>query len=209
MCQIVVLDAHSPPFRATVDDTAVNQQDQCCVLCRGAATLHDWRTEMNKPSLFASLAICVLLVRAAVAAPEVVVPEGSRVLPVLVSVNAAGRVVSIDPAIQLRSGHRRALEKAIHTMITGPAMKNGRAVYSQFILQLALSADGSGKGGITYTYISSRPAPSGPLRWVHETGAGANRFALVPVREPERAPVRMGLPQIVPPRPPPRPPSSK
>ena len=93
-------------------------------------------------------AICFMGIQLAMAGETSPPTEQSHVLPVLVAVNADGKVVRIDPAIHLRDRQMKELEKAVHTMITRPAMKDGHGIYSQFILQLAVSR--------------TRPAPAGP-----------------------------------------------
>ncbi|MGA7298146.1 MAG: hypothetical protein WBW92_11635, partial [Rhodanobacteraceae bacterium] len=108
----------------------------------------------------------------------------SHVLPVLVAVNAEGKIVRIEPAITLKSKQSKALKQAVHAMITKPAMKDGHPIFSQFILQLAVTADKTGNGGTTFSYIASRPAPSGPVHWARTRGNGKSQFALVPTVDP-------------------------
>ncbi|MGA7297825.1 MAG: hypothetical protein WBW92_09990 [Rhodanobacteraceae bacterium] len=125
-------------------------------------------------------AICFMGIQLAMAGETSPPTEQSHVLPVLVAVNADGKVVRIDPAIHLRDRQMKELEKAVHTMITRPAMKDGHGIYSQFVLQLAVSQDKTGAGGTTFSYVSSQPAPPGPVHWVRRRGGSKNgEFALV------------------------------
>lgn len=157
--------------------------------------------------LFASafVALSFLGASVATAATDDTNIEQSHVLPVLVAVNADGKVVKVDPAIRLRAKQMKALKQAVNTMITKPAMKDGHGVYSQFILQLALSPDTSGNGGTVFTYVSARPAPPGPVHWAVERDHGRNKFALA---QPQsfQTQLNQGLPSLV--RPSPAPPSN-
>jgi hypothetical protein len=105
-------------------------------------------------------------------------PAPSRAIPVVVHVNDQGRVTSATPAYRVRPAVLRAIRQTLDTIITGPAMKDGKAVSSQFVITLALvpAAKGDGSHGASLKYISSKPLPSGDWLWVHTPD---HRLALV------------------------------
>lgn len=101
-----------------------------------------------------------------------------HVLPVLVQVDTGGKVTSISPAIELSPTVDRLLRSSLDEMITKPAMRHGKPVTSQFVINLALKASPHDGGGYdaSFAYVSVKPVPSGSWYWQHEDG---HRLALV------------------------------
>jgi ribosomal protein L24E len=102
----------------------------------------------------------------------------NHALPVLVHVNAKGKVTQVQPAIRLRANVERELRKVLDQMITKPAMVKDRPVASQFVINLALNATPreDGKYNIHFSYVSAMPVPGGGWYWLHVDG---RRLALV------------------------------
>ncbi|WP_426687602.1 hypothetical protein [Rhodanobacter ginsengiterrae] len=101
-----------------------------------------------------------------------------KVLPVLVQVNAHGKVTDASPALELSPQLRRLLHRNLDEMISAPATdKHGRAISSQFIVNLALQAAPRTNGNYDahFTFISTAPVPAGSWYWVHIDG---HRLAL-------------------------------
>ncbi|GEM_PF-2631487 len=98
-------------------------------------------------------------------------------LPVLVRVNAAGKVTSVLPAVQLAPRTDRLLRSNLEQMITRPAVEKGKPVSSQFVIQLALITERKGDGiyKAHFQYVSAMPVPAGSWYWVHING---HRLAL-------------------------------
>ena len=101
----------------------------------------------------------------------------NHALPVLVRVDKQGRVTDMQPARRLRPNMRRLLRKTLDQMIVSPAMRHGRAVRSQFVMQLAVEASkqADGKYKVHFEYVSSMPVPLLPLHWIRTEG---DRLAL-------------------------------
>ena len=101
----------------------------------------------------------------------------NHALPVLVRVDSAGKVTSVLPSVQLSPRTDRLLRSNLKQMITQPAKYKGKAVSSQFVIQLALVTEP--RGDHTYSahfeYVSAMPVPSGLWYWVHVNG---HRLAL-------------------------------
>jgi hypothetical protein len=93
-------------------------------------------------------------------------------LPVLVSVDAAGKVTSASPAMELPPAIQRLLMTNLDEMVSGPAQWKGKPVSSQCIINVALQAyprpDGNFDAG--FAYLSSRPVPIGRWHWVNLDG---------------------------------------
>lgn len=107
-----------------------------------------------------------------------------RVEPVLVQVDALGKVVSASPAYALSPQFTHLLRANIAEMIHGPAIdKHGKPIPSQFVLNLAVEATPteSGNYATSFRYVSTQPVPSGNWFWSHEDG---HRLALVNQDEP-------------------------
>lgn len=101
----------------------------------------------------------------------------NHALPVLVRVDKQGRVTDMQPARRLRPNMRRLLRKTLDQMIVNPATRHGRAVSSQFVMQLAIDASKQpdGKYKVHFAYVSSMPVPLLPLHWIRTEG---DRLAL-------------------------------
>ena len=101
----------------------------------------------------------------------------SQILPVLVQVNANGKVTRVSPSIRLRAQYERLLRKNIQEVVSGPAMERQKAVSSQFVMNVMLKAAplNDGTYDAQFAYVSSQPIPSGPMHWVSLDG---HRLAL-------------------------------
>lgn len=96
-----------------------------------------------------------------------------RVLPVLVNVDSKGRIVNVASAYQLSPRFNRLLTKNVSEMISKPAVdKQGHAVSSQFVLNLAMQATPREDGNYDteFRYVSAQPVPSGRWGWAHTDG---------------------------------------
>ncbi|MBQ4853081.1 hypothetical protein IMW82_00090 [Rhodanobacter sp. B2A1Ga4] len=100
-----------------------------------------------------------------------------KVLPVLVQVNAQGKVTNASPATELSPRLNRLLRQNLDELISKPATEHGRPVASQFIANLALRATPRQEGDydVQFAYVSSSPVPPGSWYWVHIDG---HRLAL-------------------------------
>ncbi|GAB3783753.1 hypothetical protein [Dyella agri] len=101
-----------------------------------------------------------------------------RYEPVLLRVNAQGKVTDVSPAYSLSPKMTRLLNANLGEMIHAPATdKHGKPVSSQFVMNVALLAEPNGTGDYAahFTYVSTRPVPPGNWYWVHLTG---DRLAL-------------------------------
>lgn len=96
-----------------------------------------------------------------------------KVLPVLVQVDAKGKVTGASPATQLPPRLNRLLRANLDEMIGSPAIdKKGRPTSSQFVMNLALqtSPRPDGDFDVTFAYVSTAPVPPGSWYWVHTDG---------------------------------------
>ncbi|MEO7072024.1 MAG: hypothetical protein ABI300_03215 [Rhodanobacter sp.] len=100
-----------------------------------------------------------------------------RVMPVLVQVNAQGRVTNLSPSMELTPQLARLLRSNVDELISGPAVAHGKPIASQFVLNMALQATPRDQGDYAaqFIYVSSSPVPSGSWYWVHIDG---HRLAL-------------------------------
>lgn len=100
-----------------------------------------------------------------------------KVLPVLVQVNAHGKVTDASPTMELTPQLRRLLLQNLDEMIVGPASAHGRPVSSQFVANMVLRTTPRSEGGYNaqFVFVSSSPVPSGSWYWVHVDG---HRLAL-------------------------------
>lgn len=96
----------------------------------------------------------------------------NHALPVLVRVDASGRVTNMRPSVRLTPRVERLLRTNLQEMIAKPAMLQGRAISSQFVMQLALVREkrDDGKYTVRFEYVSSLPIPGGSWYWVHIDG---------------------------------------
>lgn len=101
----------------------------------------------------------------------------SKILPVLVYVNAHGKVTDASPAIRLPPALNRMLLANLSERITGPAIVHGKPVASQFVMNLALvtTPRPGGDFDANFAYVSTSPVPPGSWYWVHSDG---HRLAL-------------------------------
>lgn len=109
----------------------------------------------------------------------------SKILPVLVHVNAQGKVTDASPAIRLPPALNRMLLANLSERITGPAIVHGKPVPSQFVMNLALvtTPRPGGDFDANFAYVSTSPVPPGSWYWVHIDGhrlALANRHGFRP-----------------------------
>ena len=101
-----------------------------------------------------------------------------RVEPVLMRVNAQGKVTEASPAYSLPPKMTRLLNANLGEMIHAPATdKHGKPISSQFVMNVALQAEPNGAGAYEahFAYVSTNPVPPGNWYWVHLTG---DRLAL-------------------------------
>jgi hypothetical protein len=100
-----------------------------------------------------------------------------RIMPVLVHVNAHGRVTDASPSIELTPTVQRLMLRNLDELITKPATRHGHAVSSQFVINLALKVEPRENGDYLarFAYVSSTPVPSGSWYWVKIDG---HRLAL-------------------------------
>ena len=113
----------------------------------------------------------------------------SRVLPVLVHVNAHGKVTEVLPAYNVHAKLQRLMRESLDQMIVKPAMYHGRAVATQFVVYLGLDVAPRAQGGYDakFAYKGSSPVPSGNWYWVHDKYNG-DRLALANYDEYNREP---------------------
>ncbi|NUR23693.1 hypothetical protein [Frateuria sp.] len=100
-----------------------------------------------------------------------------KVLPVLVQVDRHGKVTDVSPSVELAPRYDRLLRQTLDQMITRPANDHGRAVASQFVINLGLQASPRSDGNYDarFVYVSTSPVPPGQWYWVHIDG---HRLAL-------------------------------
>ncbi len=101
-----------------------------------------------------------------------------RVVPVLVKVNKKGDVTRIDPALHLRPVMTRALEQTVKGMIHKPAMKDGKPIASQFVLNLAIVSAGQKTNEYKFSYVSAQEVPPGNWHWTLKNSHGKQVYAL-------------------------------
>ncbi len=99
------------------------------------------------------------------------------VMPVLVHVDAKGKVTEVSPSAELSPKVNRLLRQSLDEMISKPATEHGRPVSSQFVINLAVQASPRQEGDYLarFVYVSSSPVPNGSWYWVHIDG---HRLAL-------------------------------
>lgn len=95
-----------------------------------------------------------------------------RVVRVFVHVDANGKVAAVEPAVELKTELKTALRATLDRLITKPAVVDGKAVASQFVMDLAIktAARSGGDFTATFQYLSSQAVPSGSWRWVRRAG---------------------------------------
>ncbi|WP_158886256.1 hypothetical protein [Rhodanobacter sp. L36] len=129
---------------------------------------------------FPMMAVAALLVtgaNVAMASSGSLTEFKPRYLPVLVQVNAKGQVTDASPAVELSPVINRLMRKNLDEMIAKPATYKGRAVSSQFVINLALQVTPRSEGDYVarFGYVSTSPVPNGSWYWVNING---HRLAL-------------------------------
>jgi hypothetical protein len=102
----------------------------------------------------------------------------SAIMPVLVQVDAQGRVTDASPATKLSPQLDRLLRSNLAEMVSKPATdRHGHPIASQVIINVALqtSPRAGGDYDANFAYVSTKPVPMGSWYWVHIDG---HRLAL-------------------------------
>ena len=133
---------------------------------------------MNKLNVIALSALLALGASAAQGESMSLNHFTPRFMPVLVQVNALGKVTNVSPSTELTPKLDRLLRSNLNEMISGPATVKGKPVASQFVINLTLNATPQEQGNYEaqFAYLSSSPVPSGSWFWTHVDG---HRLALV------------------------------
>lgn len=124
------------------------------------------------------VALTVIGITAVAASPSSDQSANSRFIPVLVNVDTHGTVTKVDPAVKMRPTQTRELKETIAKMISKPAMKNGHAVNSQFVMKFAVESPADGSQKYSLRYLSVKSLPPGTWHWVVSDESGPHRFAL-------------------------------
>lgn len=101
-----------------------------------------------------------------------------KVMPVLVQVDAHGKVTDASPSTKLSPQLDRLLRQNLAEMVSKPATdRHGRPIASQVIINVALQTSPRVEGdyNASFAYVSTRPVPMGSWYWVHIDG---HRLAL-------------------------------
>lgn len=96
-----------------------------------------------------------------------------KALPVLVNVDATGKITEASPAMQLPPAVQRILLTNLDEMVAGPAhLEGGKPISSQCIINVYLKATPrtDGKFDAGFGYVSSQPVPIGRWHWVNLDG---------------------------------------
>lgn len=120
--------------------------------------------------LFPALAVALLSSTSVVATGPTTLgfTNNHSVEPVLVWVNAQGKVTDISPAYKLTPELTRLLDANLNEMIHTPATgKDGKPVSAQLLMTLALKVEprSTGDYDVQFVYVSSRPLPLGRWYW--------------------------------------------
>jgi hypothetical protein len=105
----------------------------------------------------------------------------SKVLPVLVQVDAKGHVTDVSSSTKLAPRFDRLLRQNLDEMITAPATnKHGQPISSQFVMNLSFQVSPNEKSKkddylAHFAYVSATPVPNGSWYWVKING---HRLAL-------------------------------
>lgn len=89
-------------------------------------------------------------------------------IPVLLKVNAQGKITSMEPAYKLDPQLQQRLHKVLDGMITQPAHdKNGNAIVSQLVMTMDIQTTPRANGtyNVTFSYVSAKPVPAGTWKW--------------------------------------------
>ncbi|MEO8999510.1 MAG: hypothetical protein ABI227_09380 [Rhodanobacter sp.] len=139
---------------------------------------------MKRFHLMALAGVLVIGANVAIAGgPSSLTEFRPSVMPVLVHVDASGKVTEVSPSTELSPKINRLLRQSLDEMISKPATEHGRPVSSQFVINLAVQASPREDGDYLarFVYVSSSPVPNGSWYWVHIDGhrlALANRNGL-------------------------------
>jgi hypothetical protein len=128
---------------------------------------------MDVRALLVSTLIVALLSSTSSIASEPVTPADTtgNIEPVLVRVNAQGKVTEVTPAYPLSHELMQLLRANLDAMIHKPAVDNqGKPVPSQFIIKLALQSDQRTAGDYSahFAYVSATPVPAGSWYWTRD-----------------------------------------
>lgn len=123
-------------------------------------------------ALHTSLLGCAIAAFAgtAFAASGIPVQSKPEVMPVVVRVNAQGKVTGILPSQQMTPRWRSLLREQLDAWITKPATEKGKPVASAFIVEVAMQAKPrkDGKYDANFVYVKSLPMPVyGAVYWEH------------------------------------------
>lgn len=127
-------------------------------------------------------------------------PFPPKVVPVLVQVDAHGKITDTSPAVKLSPQLTRLLNQNLDEMIVAPARIDGKPVSSQVVINLRLTSEPTGQDGkysVQFSYVSASPVPSGSWYWVNEDG---RRLALARQGSMHRDPVYRYDNRVMPPR---------
>lgn len=122
-------------------------------------------------TLGASLIACAIAAFAGPAFAQYLIKP--PVMPVVVQVNAQGKVTGILPSELLRPKAKSLLISQLDAWIAKPAMVKNRPVASTFIVEVAVRATPrkDGKYDVSYIYVQSLPMPfGGSVFWDHING---------------------------------------
>jgi hypothetical protein len=100
------------------------------------------------------------------------------IMPVLVQVNAQGKVTDASPPTQLSPQLNRLLRQNLAEMVSKPATdSHGHPIASQVNNNVALHTTPRAEGDYdaNFAYVSTKPVPNGSWYWVHVDG---HRLAL-------------------------------
>ncbi|HEX5353677.1 MAG TPA: hypothetical protein VFW60_06330 [Rhodanobacteraceae bacterium] len=123
-------------------------------------------------ALHTSLLGCAIAAFAgtAFAASGIPVQSKPEVMPVVVRVNAQGKVTEILPSQHMTPRWRSLLRAQLDAWITKPATEKGKPVASAFIVEVAMQAKPrkDGKYDANFVYVKSLPMPVyGAVYWEH------------------------------------------
>lgn len=95
----------------------------------------------------------------------------NKAIPVLVKVDAQGKVREISPAFKLRLDFQRHVRDAIQSMITGPLEHKGRAVPSQLVMTIVpkVSVRADGRYEVRLVSVKNQPVPMGNWYWIENS----------------------------------------
>lgn len=158
----------------------------------------------------ASLLACAIAAFAGTASASSGSPMNFKpqVMPVVVQVDAMGKVTAILPSEHLRPKVRSLLVDQLDAWIAGPATMRGKAVASSFITEVAMHAAPRANGtyDVGFTYVNRVPMPfGGSVYWNKINGVGlalvsadpagpARKWAVPPVPERVWTQVQHALP---------------